>query len=343
MNRFFGLHFSQGIATYKKKDSEPYTVFLSTDTIKSMDATAEGKPIFINHVASNDERPPNGVIVKSFYNSADGCHWIEFMCDDAAAEKIRQGWKISNDYSSEQETVGGLWHGASYDREITKASFNNMALVPDPRYAESVILAPNDFKEYNLKKQAELAKMQNSADPVEPIEQGESEMGFWTKNKMQNSADLEASMVDLPLSKKSVSVKEAVETCDRFMNMKGYANGDHMVKVGDKEMTVNELADCYGKMKNAEDERVKKESEKNAAETPEDKEKREKNEKEEEEKKKQNAEAAEKADAEKAKEAESKKQNSLKLQELKDAANIANDSEKDIVFQNGIELGKKLF
>jgi hypothetical protein len=59
--------------------------------------------------------------------------------------------------------------------------------------------------------------------------------------KLENSLDLENMIVELPLSKKEVTLANALSEYDKFLNMHGYANGDHMVKVGDSEMSVNDL------------------------------------------------------------------------------------------------------
>ena len=53
-------------------------------------------------------------------------------------------------------------------------------------------------------------------------------------------------VVELPLSKKEMSITDLVAAHDKVLNMAGYANGDHMVKCSDdEEMTVNELVGKY--------------------------------------------------------------------------------------------------
>ena len=67
-------------------------------------------------------------------------------------------------------------------------------------------------------------------------------LNIFKRTKVENSVDLDGLVVELPKSKKEVLLTKAVEMADTFQNMNGYANGDHMVKVGDKdEYSVNDL------------------------------------------------------------------------------------------------------
>ena len=52
---------------------------------------------------------------------------------------------------------------------------------------------------------------------------------------------------------------EVVEKYDAVHNMHGYANGDHMVKLGEDEMSVNDLVKKHIEMCNSEKERMEKE------------------------------------------------------------------------------------
>src|ERR1700677_5104651 len=48
---FYGIHFYPGVAQYQDDPSqEPYRVFLNEDTLRAMDPTFAGKPIFVEHV-----------------------------------------------------------------------------------------------------------------------------------------------------------------------------------------------------------------------------------------------------------------------------------------------------
>lgn len=77
---------------------------------------------------------------------------------------------------------------------------------------------------------------------------------FFKKTKMENSADLENTVVILPKSKVEKTITQLINEADAIQNMQGYANMDHMVKVGEDEMSVKKMADSYCKMKSSMDE-----------------------------------------------------------------------------------------
>lgn len=257
---FYGLHMAQGVAEYrnpKQNGGKPYRLMIGEDAIKNMDPTFAGCPVFVSHVTDVDgwtagrdengnEVEPDGWVTESFYNSYDGKHWAKFIVTtDRGHEAIRSGWKLSNAYFPESKAPGGLWHGVEYLNEVVKGKYEHLAIVPNPRYSESVILTPEEFKAYNSKKDLELKALANSN------EQGEKPMlKFFKKAKVDNSADLEGMSVELPKSKKEFTIAELVANADSNMMSGCYANGDHKVKVGDEEMTVNELVAKHMAMKN---------------------------------------------------------------------------------------------
>ena len=72
-------------------------------------------------------------------------------------------WKLSNCYSPTNQTDGGKWHAVEYEKNIKSAVYDHLAIVPDPRYSESIILTPEEFKVYNEQKEIELKKLSNSS------------------------------------------------------------------------------------------------------------------------------------------------------------------------------------
>ena len=65
---------------------------------------------------------------------------------------------------------------------------------------------------------------------------------FFKKEAVKNSTDLEGMVVELPKSKVEITLTKLINDHDAILNMHGYANGDHLVKIGDKdEMSVNDL------------------------------------------------------------------------------------------------------
>lgn len=243
---YFGLHMGEGVAQYRKPGKAPETILIREATLKQMDPSFSGRPYSVGHVEDADdvaklEELSAGYVIKSFFNPPDGKHWVQFIVTtDEGHDAIKKGWKLSNCYTPTQFGPAGEWHGVPYVREILAAEYDHLAGVDDPRYEESVILDEEEFKAYNAAKLAEIAdqRILNS--------KGEKKMGlkFWKREKIENAKelDIESLSVELPLSKKEMTIGELVTAHDKVMNMNGYANGDHMVKAGDSEMTVNQLA-----------------------------------------------------------------------------------------------------
>lgn len=239
---FYGLHMAPGVAEYAEQGRDPYRILINEDTIKNMDSTFAGKPIYVHHVEEVDldkiQEEADGYVVESFYNKCDGKHWAKFIVvSDRGHDAIRQGWKLSNAYIPKEFSGGGLWHGVEYIKEVTRGEYEHLAIVPNPRYDESVIMTPEQFKSYNGEKELELLKIANA--------KGEPRMIFFKREKIANSADLEKTVVSLPKSGKEMSIAELVTNADDTamaakepMQM---ANMDHHVMVGEHKMTVNEL------------------------------------------------------------------------------------------------------
>lgn len=265
---YYGLHFYPGVAEYNPAKGDPFRVFITEDAIRKMGPSFEGKPLFVKHKGDYNlaklENEADGYVVRSFFNKSDGKHWTEFMVvSDSAHEAIRSGWKLSNCYVPTSTAPAGIHNGLSYDKEVVEGEYDHLALVDDPRYEESMILTPDEFKEYNRKKEVELEKVANSMDESK----GEKKMGFslFKRQKVENSSDLTEMLVVLPKSKKEISIANALEECDKIFNMHGYANDEHMVKMDDEEMSVKDLAKAYGKMKNKMGEMEKEKAEAAAA------------------------------------------------------------------------------
>lgn len=245
---YYGLHMAPGVAEYKEAGGEPYRILVNENAIKQMDSTFVGKPVYVHHVDEVDVdkiHEADGFVTDSFYNECDGKHWVKFIVvSDNGHKAIQNGWRLSNAYIPKEFGVGGLWHGVEYAKEVTRGEYEHLAIVQNPRYEESKILTPEQFKNYKAEKQSELKRFQNS--------KGEGTFMFWKKSKLENAADLENTVVTLPISKVDLTISQLVNEMDAIKNMHGYANGEHMVKCGDEEMSVNEMVSIYSKMKNDE-------------------------------------------------------------------------------------------
>lgn len=345
--RFFGLHMAEGTAEYAKKDAPPEKILVLENAIKNMNPSFEGVPICVGHVDEEVPGEEHGHVVRSFYNALDGKHWCEFLVTtQEALTAIQKGWKLSNSYTPTSKTVGGIWHGMQYDYEVTAGKANHMAIVSDPRYAESIILTPDDFKAYNDKKESDLKRLSNSLEKKQMFK-------IFKREKIENSLDFENTIIELPKSKKEMTLAQIVNALDAIENMHGYANVEHMVKVGEEEMSVKNLADCYSKMKSSMDEEKKKENEEdedkeNDAESEKDAGEDAKKNEEDEEKENEDA-PSEGSPKEANKELvlNKKKKNSKEEFNKQKNAHIKNDKEtvanSVLTTRDRVALGKKLF
>lgn len=276
--RYFGLHMGEGVAEYRPAGQKPYRILVKNEAIRNMGRTFEGRPVYVEHVdevdvneigKDQDQRKTNrkedGYVVKSFFNQADGRHWVEFLVvTDQGNEAIRKGWKLSNAYLPKNETMrgGGQWHGVDYQKEVIDGEYEHLAIVRDPRYAESIILTPEEFKTYNENHQAEIGRLANSKEEVK-IKKENSMFKFFKRERLENSSDLEQTMVELPKSGKQMTVANALEKLDGILKNGYHCNGDETVKIGEGYMSVNEMVSKYSEMseamakKNAEEEEMK--------------------------------------------------------------------------------------
>lgn len=271
---FYGLHMAEGVAEYREPGEDPFRILIGEKALKNMDPTFTGCPIYVLHVEdvsveeigkANPDDPEGktrevGYVVESFFNQADGKHWVKFIIiQDEGHQAIARKWKLSNAYKPGKDFgLAGEWHGVPYQREVRSGRYEHLAIVPNPRYTESVILTPEEFKAYNENKMAELERLANSKQEEEETEDMGKEkakaFSFWKREKVKNEADLEGVCVQLPTRKIDVTVEEAIEIADKAYTNAYHCNGDERVKVGEGEMSVNELVAAYGDMKNAEGE-----------------------------------------------------------------------------------------
>ena len=258
-NVYYGMHFYPGVAEYRDAGSEDaYRVFINEDTIRSMSPSFAGRPIFVEHVDEVDSEvdklrnTADGWVIESFFNPADGKTWAKFIVVSEAGERaIANGFKLSNAYLPKAFGPGGLWNGVQYSKEVTVGEFEHLAIVRNPRYEESRILTPEQFKQYNSGKELELKKLANSKKEEIPS----MKFNIFKKTKVENSAEIEGMSVTLPKSKKEVSIEKLINDADEAAlapaieaPADAVVEGDPTmmkVKVGDVEMTVAELVTAY--------------------------------------------------------------------------------------------------
>ena len=204
-------------------------------------------------------------------------------------------------------------------------------------------MTPEEFKQYNSEKEAELFKLANSKKNKK--NKGEGMFKFLKREKVENSADLEVMDVTLPKSGRTVQLKQVLQEKDEaIMNEdeEQMANMGDMVEVGDEKMSVKNLLNkyrnmCKKKAKNEEEE--KEENTDDKEDSMENKSKNEEEEKsenmgEEDEKKSENEEEEEKA--------ENKSKNS-NFEDLQNAEKVANSDPAPVLDFDRVARGKKRY
>src|ERR1700744_1734004 len=192
----YGMHFYPGLAQYSEPNKEPFKIFLNEDTLRKMDSSFAGKPIFVEHVSEVDSnldelrKDADGWVVESFFNSVDGKHWVKMIVvSDKAERAIKNGFRLSNAYIPRLNGKAGQWNGIDYQNEVVDGEYEHLAIVNNPRYDESVIMTPEEFKMYNENLQIELKRIANSK-PQEK-ESMMSKLKFWNKQPVEKSIDVE--------------------------------------------------------------------------------------------------------------------------------------------------------
>lgn len=252
---FYGMHFYPGIATARPDpEQDEIKVFLNSSTIRKMDASFSGCPVYVLHVdgvADNVDdmrKEADGFVTESFYNAADGKHWAKLMIvSDRGLRAIEKGYRLSNCYVPKSYKGRGVWNGIAYDREVADGEYEHMAIVPNPRYDESVILTPEQFHAYNESQDREIELTRLANEREKPVA-----LKIFTRKRIENKAiSLEDTIVQLPKSGKEVSLAACVKNADEAMMKKtkpAMANADDMVEARGKKMTVAGLLQNYDKM-----------------------------------------------------------------------------------------------
>ncbi len=343
--RFYGMHFYPGVAEYSEPGKDSYRVFLNEDTIRKMDSSFEGKPVYVHHVDGVTQKlddlrgEVDGWVVRSFYNAADGKHWCEFLVvSEKGLKAIRGGMRLSNAYFQKSAIEKkGQWNGVSYAKEITNGEYEHLAIVPNPRYEESVVMTPDQFKKYNEDKHLELSRLTNSHQEGESV----MKLSIFKREKVENSVDLAATFVSLPKSKRELTIAQMAEELD-YDGKAPIANASHLVKVGEETHSVSDLVALVAAqkeeietLKNA---KKNKEDDEECVENKEDEEDPMENEEDEDEKEKKAAmEAAKKEKKENAKE----KNEALKNAAAK--AKAAVDVPEIVLGHHAVTLGKQRY
>ena len=285
---FFARHIGEGVVSYKNTDGGEDIFFIGNDTLKKMNASFTGKPVYIQHqevpLSQMKERAV-GYVVESFYLPEDGKQWLKMLItDDEAFEAIQNGWKVSNAYNVKDLGAGGVWHNIPYKREILDGEYEHLALVADPRYEEAVIMTPEDFKSYKeaKKKEIDAMSLDNSKKAVikksvENNKERKTMFQFFTKKKVENMEGVALQDVEVQLENgSSMKIGDIVKSVEEKLKKQATETPieEKTVMVNGKEVTISALIKMYNeqeKSKSEKDEDGKDGKDGKANETDEDK------------------------------------------------------------------------
>lgn len=249
---FYCRHMETGTARYHNE-----TILINGESIKKMAPSFVGKPVYVNHQdvdVENLQQEADGYVTDSFYNTLDGWLWAKFIVvSDKGHDAVRKGWSVSNAYSPSTTSTGGTHHNVLYDREITNGIFNHLAIVNNPRYESAKIFTAAEFKAYQATKEAELKELQNS--------KGVKKMKFF-KNKREEVQELDADTSIELENGKVISLQEMINAVTEKEKKASQADKmSKIVKVGDKEMTVQELVNSFAALSEKRNEDMAEEDE----------------------------------------------------------------------------------
>ena len=262
-------HIGEGVVSYKNTDGGEDIFFICNDTLKKMNASFTGKPIYIQHqevpLSQMKERAV-GYVVESFYLPEDGKQWLKMLItDDEAFEAIQNGWKVSNAYNVKDLGAGGVWHNIPYKREILDGEYEHLALVADPRYEEAVIMTPEDFKSYKeaKKKEIDAMSLDNSKKAVikksvENNKEIKTMFQFFTKKKVENMDGVALQDVEVQLENgASMKIGDIVKSVEEKLKKQATETSieEKKVMVNGKEVTISALIKMYNEQEKSESEK----------------------------------------------------------------------------------------
>lgn len=255
---FYCRHMQPGICRYEKE-----VVLVDTPALKKMIATGAAKPVYIHHQKVDLEQLKEkaaGYTTESFYNELDGWAWFKFIAiDDECHKVIENGWSVSNAYMPSEFGEGGTKNNCPFDREVLNGEFTHLAIVPNPRYEEALIMSPDDFKKYQDENRRQL-ELHNS-NPSK----GKLPMIKFFKNKREEVNTIDADTM-IEIDGKEVSVQEMINSVKKNEKAeeKEKINEDDMIECDGETMPLKELINRYknskknAMKKNAEDEDAEK-------------------------------------------------------------------------------------
>lgn len=239
---FYARHVQAGVAQY-----EGFSYLIEDATLRKMAKGYIGKPVYVYHQKvdlENLKQEADGYITDSFYNEKDGWFWVKFLAvDDKAHRAISKGWKVSSAWNPVDVRGPGKKNNLSYERKIAAAEYTHLAIVPNPRYEDTCIFSPDEFKVYQSERQKQLDEMRHSK--TQRRDQAMLKFKLFKNDKDENDM-----IVQLEGGQK-ITVAEMVNALETSEKEKETLA--KTVKLAGKEISVGELVKKYTEMKNSTD------------------------------------------------------------------------------------------
>lgn len=361
---YYARHIKEGLVHYLEKGKD--TLYLvKNDALEKMNKSFKGRPVYVRHVDSVNmdklREEADGYVVRSFYNEFDGAWWTEMLVvSDEGHEAIKKGWAVSNCYSPTEYGNGGVYHDIDYQKEVKNGVYEHLAIVPNPRYEESVIMTEDEFRKFNEDRKQEIIKLKNSKEKNMLSQEEIDALVTTVKNSLSEAIpEMVKNAID---AKAEEDKKNAADECQRELIRKiNSLSAQEEGELGGLDAKIQAILDLTSKLTNSEDKEEKSEEKKeNEAEAEDKKEEAKENASEEkakdkdsegsEEAKENAAEDDKKEDAcgknegEEEKKPEEKKENSKGFfSMLKNAKAKSQDGSAVETMARGLALGKQRY
>lgn len=244
--KYLVRHMNNGLAGYEEEK-----ILVSTEAMKRMCKSFDAKPVYVGHQSVDLEKIQEeaaGYVGRCFYNELDGWLWAEItVVSDEGHEAIKKGFSVSNAYLPTEWGLGGTCHDIEYNREVLNGEFTHLAIVPNPRYENAIVITPEEFKAYQLDKKSVLEELQNSKKGNNML----SKFFTTTKKEVASVEELENSSYTLD-SGETISFGDMIKSVENAKKneseekeKKKEVDMGMKINVGDKEMTLSDLVNAY--------------------------------------------------------------------------------------------------
>lgn len=158
--RFIIFHVAPGLVNYAGENGREELVLVRKEALDRMNQSFVGKPVFnethkmidaetaFDLESSNIEELADGIVHAVGYDEYNGQHWVEVMIWDASTlQNIADGYGVSNAYTVKAYGPGGTHNSVPYSAEVLDGEYLHLAVVKNPRYSDTKIIANSKDKE----------------------------------------------------------------------------------------------------------------------------------------------------------------------------------------------------